>query len=104
MQATFLDSVSTSSIARGRPVARRVCFEVPPAAALTFVATESSILRVTRGRLWATRDLAGAEPAEDVVLGEGASMRLARGERLVLESWSTGQADAAWFSCEADPA
>jgi hypothetical protein len=100
MQATFFDSVSTAPTAQGTPVVRKVCFEVPPAAALTFCATQPSLLRVTRGRLWATRDAAGDQSSEDLVLGEGASVRMARGERVVLESWSTGQADAAWFSCE----
>jgi len=103
MNATALDIASTAgsaAIVRNAPAARKVCFEVPAAQALSFKAHRPSLLRVTQGRVWVTRDSNTQQAAEDLVLGEGASLRLARGERVVLESWSAGQPAASWFSWE----
>ncbi|MDB5732104.1 MAG: hypothetical protein JWQ03_1999 [Variovorax sp.] len=104
MNATELSRLSSAATARGAPAARKVCFEVPAAQALTFKARQASMLRVMHGRLWVTREGARAAPAEDLVLGEGATLRLARGERVVLESWNAGQPGAAWFCSEEAPA
>ncbi len=93
--------VSTAATARNAPTARMVCFEVPAGEALSFRADRASLLRVTQGRIWVTRDSNAHRASEDMVLGEGASLRLARGERAVLESWSAGQPAASWFSWEA---
>ena len=79
---------------------RRICFEVPAAQALTFRARHAGALRVLQGRLWATRDGSAGLADDDQVLGEGAALPLARGERVVLESWSTGEPGAAWFCWE----
>lgn len=103
MNATALNIASTvdsAAIVRNAPAARKVCFEVPVGEALSFKAPQASLLRVTQGRVWVTRDSNAQQASEDLVLGEGASLQLARGERVVLESWSPGQPAASWFSWE----
>lgn len=44
-------------------------------------------LRVTRGRLWLTRDGAADEPAEDLWLCAGDSVALDSGSEWVIEGW-----------------
>ena len=91
---------SSAAIARNAPTARKVCFELPASEAMTFKADRPSLLRVTQGRVWVTRDSDKHNASEDLVLGEGAVLQMARGDRVVLESWSAGQPAAAWFSWE----
>lgn len=103
MNATALNIASTAgsaAIVRNAPAARKVCFEVPVNDALSFRAHQPSLLRVTQGRVWVTRDSNAYQASDDLVLGEGASLRLSRGERVVLESWSAGHPAASWFSWE----
>ena len=97
---TIASTVTSATLVRNAPAARKVCFEVPVTQALSFRAHEPSVLRVTQGRVWVTRDSDARQASEDLVLGEGASLRLARGERVVFESWSAGQPAASWFSWE----
>ncbi len=100
MNAHVLAPFFRAAAARDAALSRRVCFEVPAAQALTFGAPRAGMLRVLQGRLWATRDGAPGQAADDQVLGEGATLRLARGERVVLESWNAGAPGAAWFCWE----
>jgi len=52
------------------------------------VAPQARVLRVRQGALWATRDArAGQAPSDDLVLGPGAELWLARGEGVVLEAF-----------------
>ncbi|MBN8506640.1 MAG: DUF2917 domain-containing protein [Burkholderiales bacterium] len=51
------------------------------------VAPQARCLRVQRGRLWVTRDGRLGELPEDLVLGAGAVLGLARGEGVVLEAF-----------------
>jgi hypothetical protein len=52
------------------------------------VATQARVLRVRQGRQWATRDTRqGQPPSDDLVLGPGAELLLARGEGVVLEAF-----------------
>lgn len=106
MQASALSHTLTASIAssaaiaRNAPTARKVCFELPASDAMSFMADRPSVLRVTQGRVWVTRDSDRSRASEDLVLGEGAALQMARGDRVVLESWSAGQPAASWFSWE----
>lgn len=48
-------------------------------------------LRVTHGSLWLTGQGTAREPAQDVWLEEGQSVRLASGSRVVLEGYAAAQ-------------
>lgn len=56
----------------------------------------TGVLRVTRGRLWVTRDATRHRATEDLVLAPGDTLALAAGERVVMEPWDAQGAAYAW--------
>ncbi|HXD42698.1 MAG TPA: DUF2917 domain-containing protein [Ramlibacter sp.] len=80
-------------------------WKLPAGRAITFQPREAGVLRVARGRLWATFDGPHAGPPNDLgdhVVGAGAQLRLLPGQRVVVEAWDS-QA-ATWFSWDPLPA
>jgi hypothetical protein len=60
--------------------------------AITLQPREAGILRVARGKLWATFDGPHGGPLNDLgdhVVGAGEQLRLRSGQRLVVEAWNT---------------
>jgi hypothetical protein len=56
----------------------------------------AGVLRVTRGRLWVTRDATRRCATEDLVLVPGDTLAMAAGERIVMEPWDVQGAAYAW--------
>jgi hypothetical protein len=56
----------------------------------------AGVLRVTRGRLWVTRDATRRRATEDLVLAPGDTLALVAGERVVMEPWDVQGAAYAW--------
>ncbi|MGI4778005.1 MAG: DUF2917 domain-containing protein [Janthinobacterium lividum] len=54
------------------------------------------ILQVSQGKLWITPDATARRATEDVVLGVGQSLRVAAGDRIVIEPWDAGGATYMW--------
>jgi len=61
-------------------------------------------LRVTHGSVWLTGQGKADEPAQDVWLGEGESVSLASGSRVVLEGYAEAQFQLLVPPCETRPA
>ena len=59
-------------------------------------AEAAGVLRVTRGRLWVTRDATRRRATEDLVLAPGDTLALVAGERVVMEPWDVQGAAYAW--------
>ncbi|MEO7242777.1 MAG: DUF2917 domain-containing protein [Variovorax sp.] len=72
-------------------------FDLAGEAVLSFVAPRAGRLRVTNGRVWATRSGRPDAPPDDVVLGTDLPLPVARGERWVLESWHAGKSASLCF-------
>jgi hypothetical protein len=67
--------------------------------AITLQPREAGLVRVAHGQLWATYDgphIGALNDSGDHVLGAGAQLRVAAGQRLVVEAWN-GEAPA-YFS------
>ncbi len=54
------------------------------------------LLQVRQGKVWVTRDATASTATEDVVLGCGESMRIAAGDRIVLEPWDSNGVTYSW--------
>jgi hypothetical protein len=54
---------------------------------MTLRAGSPTVLKIRQGRVWITRDASPQWGSEDIVLGPGESLSLAKGERLVMEPW-----------------
>ena len=61
-------------------------------------------LRVTHGSVWLTGQGKADEPAQDVWLGEGESVSLPSGSRIVLEGYAEAQFQLLVPPCETRPA
>lgn len=59
-------------------------------------AEAAGVLRVTRGRLWVTRDATRRRATEDLMLAPGDTLPLAAGERVVMEPLDAQGATYAW--------
>lgn len=73
--------------------------------ALTLKPRETGVLRVAHGNMWVTFDGPHHGPSNnlgDHVIGVGQPLRLAAGQRLVVEPWGPGQ--TAYFSWDPVPA
>lgn len=74
--------------------------------ALSFKAPRGGVLRVERGRIWATADGPHSGPLNDwgdVVLASGGQWHLSAGQRVVIEPWVAQSQDAALISWEPGP-
>jgi hypothetical protein len=90
-------SRSPSPVASGAAAAPRAeALTLVPGQAMSLRAGRAGVLRVTRGRLWATRD-ATRSPASSDSVSPGPSTRssVAR-RRVVMEAWDGRGADCAW--------
>lgn len=66
---------------------------------ITLQPRESGVLRIAHGRVWATFDGPHAGPRNDLgdhVVGAGGQLRIAAGQRLVIEAWN--KESATYFS------
>ena len=95
-------SSASSSMPRAVPpvaVAASGCGEARQLAAgraASLRADGAGVLRVTRGRLWVTRDATRHRATEDLVLAPGDTLALSAGERVVMEPWDAQGAAYAW--------
>ncbi|WP_157991584.1 DUF2917 domain-containing protein [Caldimonas tepidiphila] len=62
-------------------------WQLAPGEACSWVAPKAHLLEVVEGRLWITCTRRGEPLARDVVLARGETLRVERGDRLVLEGW-----------------
>lgn len=74
--------------------------------ALTFKPSRAGVMRVVRGRVWAT--LSGPhgqrpDDSGDVVLQTGQALHVPSGQRLVIEPWKRCATDPVYFSWEPLP-
>jgi hypothetical protein len=70
-------------------------WKLPRGRAITLRPSTDGILRVARGRLWATRNGPHGQTPDDAgdhMLEAGRSMFVRAGERVVIESWMPGSA------------
>ncbi|HSV58827.1 MAG TPA: DUF2917 domain-containing protein [Variovorax sp.] len=98
MSATFVSS-SIPSLTRQQPVppaVRRGAWQLAAGQAMTLRAQSPSLLKIRQGRVWVTRDASSQWGSEDLVLGPGESIKLARGERLVMEPWDSFGVTYTW--------
>ncbi len=68
-------------------------WQLPGGQAITLQLREDGLLRVTRGRLWATFDGPHAGPPNDLgdhFIGPHEQLRVHAGQRLVAEAWTDG--------------
>lgn len=78
------------------PAVRRGAWQLAAGQAMSLRAQSDSVLKVRQGRVWVTRDATAQWGSEDLVLGPGESLRLAKGERLVMEPWDGFGATYTW--------
>ena len=81
---------------RRAPAVRRGAWQIAFGQAMTLRANTASVLKVRQGRLWITLDATAERGSEDLVLGPGESLRITRGERLVMEPWDQFGATYTW--------
>ena len=58
-------------------------------------------MRIRQGRVWVTLDANDAHASEDLVLAPGESLKVAAGERLVMEPWDGNGATYSWDAVRA---
>jgi len=98
MTATVLSS-SIPSLTRQAPVppaVRRGAWQLEAGQAMSLRAQSDSVLRIRQGRVWVTRDATTQWGSEDLVLSPGESLRLAKGQRVVMEPWDGFGATYTW--------
>ncbi|MDP9898396.1 DUF2917 domain-containing protein [Variovorax ginsengisoli] len=99
MSAAFSSLPSLSLPTRAAavpPAVRNGAWRIEFGDAMTLRATSASILRVRQGRIWVTCDATATWGSEDLVLAPGESLRVAAGQRLVLEPWDGYGATCSW--------
>ena len=97
-------AVCTSSTSVSLPVrpatvpaaTRRGAWQIDPGQAISLKASSNSIMRIKQGRVWVTLDANRAHASEDLVLAPGESLKVAAGERLVMEPWDGYGATYTW--------
>jgi hypothetical protein len=75
---------------------RRGAWQLAAGQATTLKASAATVLRIRQGRVWITCDATSLRGSEDLVLAPGESMRLASGQRMVMESWDGYGATYTW--------
>lgn len=83
-------------IASAPSTVRQGACQLPAGQATTLKAASATILRIQQGRVWITCDATLHRGSEDLVLAPGESMRLAAGQRMVMEPWSAYGAIYTW--------
>ena len=78
------------------PAVRRGAWQLEAGQAMTLKAAGASVLRVRQGRVWVTRDATDQWGSEDLVLAPGDSLRVAAGQRLVMEPWDSFGVTYSW--------
>lgn len=86
------DNTATAAIA----ASRRNSIRLDAGRATSLRADCARLLQVRQGKVWVTRDATVRLATEDVVLGCGESMRVAAGDRIVLEPWDRNGATYSW--------
>lgn len=74
-----------------------------PHSALTLHSAEPGVMRVVRGRVWATVDGPHSGPANDLgdqVLQQGEALQVRADQRLVIEPWARLANEPVYFSWE----
>lgn len=87
---TRLDPLSSRPCPRPDAAALAGTWKLPGKRALSLQPTQPGVLRVAHGSLWATVDGPHHGPLNDLgdlVLVAGDTLRIAAGERVVIESW-----------------
>lgn len=97
--ARSLPPASSASTAAPRVEASELAF----GRAASLRAERAGVLRVSRGRLWVTRDATRRRATEDLVLASGDVLSLAAGDRVVMEPWDARGAVYAWSTGPAVP-
>lgn len=83
------------------------CWKLGDSRALTLRPSQPGVLRIAHGRVWITFDNAQGDDAVrggDHFLGAGDTLNLLQGQVLVMESWNSPDASAAYFSWDPVPA
>ena len=75
---------------------RRGAWQIDAGQAISLKASSNSIMRIRQGRVWVTLDANRAHASEDIVLAPGESLRVAAGERIVMEPWDGHGATYTW--------
>lgn len=99
MSATVLSSSSISTLGRTAPLppaVRRGAWQLAAGQAMSLRAQSDSLLKIRQGRVWVTRDATAESASEDLVLGAGESLRVAKGQRVVMEPWDGFGATYTW--------
>ncbi len=94
--ATVPASGSATDDASVIAASRRNSVHLEGGRAISLRAGSARLLQVRQGKMWVTRDATASMATEDVVLGCGESMRIAAGERIVLEPWDSSGATYSW--------
>ena len=79
------------------------CWKLVPDRALTLLPDAAGVIRVSRGRVWATLEGPHHGPANDwgdVVLRSGEHLQLLAGQQVVVEVYGQAVNEAAYFSWE----
>jgi hypothetical protein len=99
MMSVATTATTLSTLTRPAPVppaVRRGAWQLMAGQAQSLRARSCSVLKVRQGRLWITRDADQHRASEDLVLGPGESLALARGDRIVMEPWDGFGATYTW--------
>lgn len=83
------------------PAVRRGAWQIAAGEAMSLKASAESVLRIRQGRVWVTRDATALWGSEDLVLAPGESLRVAAGERIVMEPWDGHGATYSWDAVSA---
>ncbi|MDM0043226.1 DUF2917 domain-containing protein [Variovorax dokdonensis] len=94
-------TIARSHLPLSRPVhvppsVRRGAWQLEAGQAITLQAAGQSVLKVRQGRVWVTCNATSTWGSEDLVLGPGESLKVAAGQRLVMEPWDCYGATYTW--------
>lgn len=96
-----LSSLSLPSQAAVPPAVRRGAWQLAAGQALSLKAQGDSVLSVRQGRIWVTRDATVQQATEDLVLAPGETLKVASGQRVVMEPWDGFGATYSWDAVHA---
>jgi hypothetical protein len=91
-----LPSFAPTGAAQVPPAVRRGAWQLEAGHAMSLKASAPSVLRIRQGRVWITRDATAHWGSEDLVLAPGESLKVAAGERIVMEPWDGLGATYSW--------
>jgi hypothetical protein len=90
------DGQTTDAASTGIAASRRNTVRLDAGRATSLRADCARLLQVRQGKVWVTRDATVKTATEDIVLGCGESLRVAAGDRIVLEPWDRNGATYSW--------